>query len=733
MKSTVRNALIWTGAAVATAAGIGLALAQSPGSFTAAQAARGKAVYQANCVGCHQPDLAGQGDALPLAGPGFMLGWSGRSTAELYKQIHETMPYGMGGSLSAANYADVTAFILSANGAQPGPTEFSPASTTRIGAIAGRAPASDQAASAPAKTEATANAPAAPQAAAAPAAAARGDGEGTALKIQAAGWTMPGEIKTYSDVTDEMLRNPADADWLMYRGGYAGWSYSKLNQVNAGNVQQLKLVWSWSMTAGSTQETTPLIHDGIMFLWNPGNVIQALDAATGDLLWENRLGPAPTRAFGAGADGNRTIAIYKDKVFIATHEARLYALDARSGKTVWQAEIGDPSTNFGQTTAGPIVINGKVVSGLTSCGASGAPANAKAHCYISAYDAETGKRVWEFSTVGLNSQPGGETWNGVPDNKRAGGETWILGTYDPKLNTMYWGTAQAKPWRRDLRGTGDGEVLYTSSTLALNPDTGALKWHFSHAPGETLDLDEVFERTLIDEGDKKVLVTVGKPGILWKLDRETGKFIQSTQTIVNNVSKVDPTTGKLTMRTDIANQKLEDWLASCPGPQGGHDWMPTSFHQPSHTLIVPLSQSCVEMLGNGAQKFYFMPGSDGNLARLSAFDTTTFEPKWTFQQRSPFMTGVLSTAGDVAFIGDYDRRFSAIDVATGKTLWETRLGTSVQGHPVSFSVNGKQYIAVTTGLGGGSPQQKPMALLPDVARPMQGNQLYVFALPDRHS
>jgi alcohol dehydrogenase (cytochrome c) len=540
---------------------------------------------------------------------------------------------------------------------------------------------------------------------------------------------VPGDITTSSDVTDAMLKNPADADWIMYRGNYAGWSYSKLGQINASNVKGLQLAWSWAMVAGSTLETTPMVHDGIMFLWNSGNVMQAFQAATGDLLWENRLGPMPTRAFGAGADAVRTIAIYKDKVFVATHEAKLYALDARTGKTVWQADIGDPQVAF-QTTAGPMVVNGKVISGLTSCGASGAPANAKVQCYISAYDADTGKRLWKFTTVGLTDKPGGDTWNGVPDNKRNGGETWIAGTYDPVLNTMYWGTAQAKPWRRDLRGTADGATLYTSSTLALNPDTGELKWHFSHQPGETLDLDEVFERTLIDEGDQKVLVTIGKPGILWKLDRATGKFLKSAPTIVNNVAKVDQKTGVPALRPDIVGQKLEDWLPSCPSPQGGHDWMPTSYNQPSNTLIVPLSQSCVLLLGNGAQKFYYMPGSDGNLGRLSAFDAKTFEPKWTFQQRSSFMSGVLSTAGNVAFVGDFDRTFRAVDVTTGATLWKTRLGTTVQGHPITFSAGGKQYIAITAGLGGGSPQQKPMALLPEVNRPLQGNQLYVFALPD---
>jgi alcohol dehydrogenase (cytochrome c) len=706
-----------TAAFVAMASAAAAAEAQS---FTATQVEAGKQAYETHCMSCHRPDLAGQGDAMPLAGAGFMLAWGERSTAQLYKQIHDTMPFGLGGSLPDATYAAILAYVLSFNGARPGPMPLTVGTAgAKISVLTSRTSAQRTKASAAKKSEAPAPS---------------GDPrEEPSEASPSSGLTVPGDIENYTEVTDEMLANPSDADWIMYRGGYRGWSYSKLAKINDTNVGQLQLAWSWAMMPGGTLETTPLIHDGILFLWNSGNVVQAFAADTGNLLWENRIGPTPQRAFGAGSDANRTIAIYKNKVITTTREARMYALDARTGKILWQTDVGDPSLKFGETTAGPIVVNGKVISGLTSCGSPGSPADAKAHCYISAYDAETGKRLWQFRTVARTGTPGGDTWNDVPDSKRAGGETWILGTYDVDLNTMYWGTAQAKPWRRDLRGTGDGATLYTTNTLALNPDTGELKWHFSHQPGETLDLDEVFERVLVDEGEKKVLLTVGKPGILWKLDRVSGKFIASVPTVVNNVSKVDAKTGVPSIRQDIVNQKLDDWLASCPGPQGGHDWQTTSYHQPTNTLVVPLSQSCVLMRANGSQKLYPMPGSDGMLGRLSAFDAATLEPKWTFQQRSSFLSSVLTTAGNLAFVGDFDRNFRAVDVRTGHTLWKTRLGTTVQGHPVTFSVKGKQYIAVTTGLGGGSPQQKPMELLPEIARPMQGNQLYVFALPEYSS
>ncbi len=568
------------------------------------------------------------------------------------------------------------------------------------------------------------------------------------------------QVKDFRPVTEEMLRKPAPGDWLNWRRTDNAWGYSPLDEINRQNVHQLQLAWSWAVDDTGANEATPLAHDGILYLPNPRGVIQALDGATGDLIWEYRpevaQSPPPAPPGGAGEQSTiprlsqrpaaaaagdegrgiqRNVAIYGDRIFGTTNDARIVAVDARTGKLVWDTKVADPTLGY-EYTSGPIVVRGKVIAGITGCGRYKDDV-----CFISGHDALTGKELWRTSTIARPGEPGGDTWGDLPLTFRAGGDAWISGSYDPDSNLVYWGTAQAKPWARAVRGT-DGDALYTNSTLALDPDTGAMKWYYQHLPGETQDMDEVFENVLIDVGGRKSLFKMGKLGILWQLDRTNGAFINANDLGYQNIVQVNPQNGKVTYLAGKVPQVGVE-IDMCPSTSGFKSWRAMAFSPQTNAMYIPLTLNCEratfgpvpKVAGGGGtgpvrRRDYKHPESGGSLGEFLAMDVRTGKVLWSHRTASPSNAAALTTAGGVVFGGDWDRHMYAYDSATGKILWQTRLPTSAQGFPITYTARGKQYVAMPAGIGGGSWSTLiTPELAPEIRRPNSGNSLLVFALP----
>ncbi len=554
-----------------------------------------------------------------------------------------------------------------------------------------------------------------------------------------------GQVQNFKPVTQQELENPNPNDWLMYSRTYDAQRFSPLKEINKQNVSKLRMVWTRGLGPGDT-ETIPLVHNGVMYMIAPGAIVEALDATTGDLLWEyKRKVPANVAAMARP----KALAIYQDVILYTAPDA-VVGLDARTGEQRWDAK-----TDGRGNTSGGIVVNGMMISG-------GACAGKREGCYISANDALTGKEIWRFHTTPGIGEPGDESWHGADLDKRLASTWGLPGTYDPIRKMMYWGIANPMPDQRALRhnGNADGTSrttpadLYSNSTVAIDPATGKLAWYYQHLPGDDWDSDYTHERTLlhlklnpdpkyvkwinpaIKPGEERdVAVTIGEAGGIFTLDRSNGQFLWATPFPFDTpdwvISKIDPKTGQTTINWDLVFKQPGEHHVICYW--NTRSYWPTAYSPLTNSLYSSYIDNCRDLTtpgpaGRGGWHVVLRPGGDPNGATgLAKINLSTGEITRFDVGRVPGNGAMLATAGGLIFHGDMNRRFRAFDAETGKKLWESILGGNVSVSTISYGVNGKQYIAVMTGNNPKVPELN--GEFPEIKIQPDFNAVYVFALP----
>ena len=569
-----------------------------------------------------------------------------------------------------------------------------------------------------------------------------------------------GASDNFIPVTDAMLQDPAPGDWLMWRRTLDSWGYSPLDQVNRENVHELQLVWTRPLAA-RTGEITPLAYGGFLYVPQAEDVIEAFDAVTGDFRWQYRRDlPDDLYGFvGGNARNNRNVAIYDRLIINTSDDNFVFAIDAVTGEPVWETMIFDYQVNSATHSSGPIIADGRIISGR-SCRPWGGPDA----CIIAAHDALTGAELWRRRVIAGPGEPGDETWGDVPFEGRQHVGAWMVPSYDPELELIYMGTSVTSPAPKFFLDDPENSYLYHNSTLALEVETGEIRWYYQHLI-DHWDLDHPFERLLVDTpvtpnpdavswinpriqpGEVRKVITgiPGKTGLVYTLDRETGEFLWATPTVRQNViESIDGATGVVTVNPEVVFREVEQEVFVCPTWAGGKDWEAGAYSPRTNTMYYPLRNTCATMLatanfesdraqaltrgGQGGLAIYSLaarhqiaPGTD-NLGTVRAISAETGETSWLFETRAGTMS-LVATGGGLIFGGDSNGRFRAFDDETGEVLWEVNLGSSVSGYPITYSVDGRQYVAVNTGAGS-------LNLTPEL-RPGRGTDLFVFALPSR--
>ena len=549
---------------------------------------------------------------------------------------------------------------------------------------------------------------------------------------------MPEILKQYQPISAERLKHPADGDWPMIRRTYDGWGYSPLSQIDDDNVKRLEPAWIFSTGVTNGHEAPPIVVNGVMFVATPGNQVIAINARTGTLLWRYRRQlPTPVVLI---HPTNRGVAVYNDKVYFAAGEAVLVALDAKTGEEVWTTPVADNASGYYMSLA-PLVADGKVLIG-TSGGELGIRG------YVSAFDAETGTELWKTHMVPAPGEPGSDTWPQGDEWRTGGASVWVTANYDPATNLSFWGTGNGGPWMGDQR---PGDNLYVGSTVALDVATGQIKGHMQYSPNESWDWDEVSPPILVDyqRGGRKIkgLINVARNGYLYFLERtaDTINFVDGTPYVRQNVFRsLDPRTGRPDVDPDRkpGTDKLADF---CPSWWGGKNWPPIAFNPKTRMIYIPANENlCATIIGRVVEyvagrsytgattTLYVHPGSK-HIGEVQGWNVDTGKRVWTHTfAKSANWGPILTTGGGLVFAGGTnDRMFRAFDAKNGKLLWEHPTNSGIIGVPISFAVDGKQYVAVQSGFGIDSRAMQARLnrlVLGEYPEVPEGGAVWVFAV-----
>jgi alcohol dehydrogenase (cytochrome c) len=525
--------------------------------------------------------------------------------------------------------------------------------------------------------------------------------------------------------SDRLARARAEPqNWLTYYGAYDAQRFSALDQINASNVKGLRPAWVFQCGAIGLQatpatysfEAAPLVVDGVMYVSGWDGYVWALDAATGELLWQYKHA-VPLDVPLCCGNVNRGVAVALGRVFVATPNGHLLALDATNGRQLWDKPWCDVRAGESATMA-PLIVKNLVI-----VGSSGAEYGVRGH--IDAFDITTGARVWRRYTVPKPGEPGAETWDSPDAWQRGGGTAWVTGSYDPELNLLYWGTGNPGP---DFDPTNRGGAnLFTSSVLALNPDDGSIRWHYQWTPHDVWDYDGVNENILFDRDGRKLLAHFDKNGYLFVLDRTNGQFVRAVPFAQVTWGEIDAQTGRVTPRI----MPTREGVRIQPGPAGAKEWPHAAFNPGTGLLYTPVIESTALFKTDTPKFKESMPywGGDAKVVgehwgAIKAFDPATGREVWSVRNPHPMVASILTTAGDLVVTGKPTGEVIALHARTGEVLWQFQTGSGIHGSPVTYSVRGKQYIAVPSGWGGWLE-----GFAPGLFGASRGDALFVFALP----